>query len=49
MKNEVIVANLTSAGAVGACIAQIEPILTLLVILTALAVNIKTLFKRKEK
>lgn len=49
MNKEVIFANVTSAGAVGACLAEVEPVLTVLLILTALAINIKTLLKRKEK
>lgn len=49
MKQELIVANVASAGAVTACVAELEPILTVLVVLTALIINVKTLFKRKEK
>lgn len=49
INKEVITANAASAGAIGACLAELEPILTFLVIVTALAINIKTLLKRKEK
>lgn len=49
INKEVVTANAASAGAVGACLAELEPILTGLILLTALAINIKTLLKRKEK
>ena len=48
INKEVAVANGASMGAIGACFAELEPVLTGLLILTALAINIKTLLKRKK-
>ena len=48
INREVITANAASAGAVGACLAELEPVLTGLILITALAINIKTLLKRKK-
>ena len=48
INREVITANAASAGAVGACLDEQEPILTALILITAIAINIKTLLKRKK-
>jgi len=49
MHKDTIVANITSAGALAAVWANLETGLTILVLLTALIINIRKLFKKEPK
>jgi hypothetical protein len=49
MKNELILANTVSAGALGTCIAQVEMGLALLVLVTALYINIRAILRGDKR
>lgn len=49
MSKELFIANITSAGALGTCLAHVEMGLAILVLLTALYVNIRAILREDKR
>ena len=49
MNKELIVANAASAGALGTCLAQVEMGLAIIVLITALYINIRAILTQDKR
>jgi hypothetical protein len=49
MNKEILLANTVSAGALGTCIAHVEMGLAILVLITALYINIRAIITRDKR